>query len=226
MPLLNRMNDKPLQRLKISRRDRFKANELSELRPLPVRPYSARMIHITKVDPTYHVFVSEDQHLYSVPFRYIGKTVRVEISRNCVEFMHKNERIAFHSRSATVGGKTTLSEHMPESHRVMASPSRQMMLDRSAGIGVHGVKMIDLIYERSSTDLAARRLANGICALSKRFGDRVDMACRLALREGKYDYRSVLVILEREEDIAFKKMDELQRVLPIHENIRGSEAYR
>jgi transposase len=225
-PLLERLNDKPLQKLKISRRQRFESIERKCLRPLPPYPYQARSIQHLKVDSTYHVYVLADHHQYSVPFRYIGKRVRVEIKRNSVEIYAENERIAFHARSRVIGGRTTVAEHRPEAHRAFAEPSRQSMLDRSRGIGPHAMKLVDEIYSTCKSDLGAKRMAAGICSLSGTFGHRVDTACRLAVRNGSLDYRSVKRILDRNEDIAFTRDEERQLNLPEHGNIRGQEAYR
>ena len=45
-----------------------------------------------------HVSLAADKHYYSVPYRFIGKKIKLMYSRHSVEIFYHYERIAIHKR--------------------------------------------------------------------------------------------------------------------------------
>lgn len=68
---------KNFQRRTFSRRELFTEKERYALQALPATPYEVKHYTRAKVQNNYHVVVGEDWHFYSVPFRYVGKEVRI-----------------------------------------------------------------------------------------------------------------------------------------------------
>ncbi|NYE30956.1 transposase [Rhodanobacter sp. K2T2] len=132
--LLEEANDRPMVKDGLSRRARFEALERSALKPLPPVPYVyAEWVAIPKVPKDYHVAV--EGHFYSVPHDLIGQRLDARITDTTVEILRDRKRVAYHARSAVLGGHTTTSAHQPEAHRAQAQRSPEGMLAwaKSAG---------------------------------------------------------------------------------------------
>ena len=96
--LLEELNNRPFKKLIGSRRSHFESYEKSALKPLPKHRYEFVVIKNAQVNLDYHVEVNE--HYYSVPHQYIGKSVDYHLSEQVVSLFHNNQRIAIHKRSA------------------------------------------------------------------------------------------------------------------------------
>jgi len=107
--LTDRHNRIPFQRLKISRYELFLETEKDKLIPLPKERYEFKRFAFPTVQPSYHVYLSEDIHYYSVPFRLIGKKVKIIYSATSVEIYHNNRRIASYKRDRRQGGYLTIN---------------------------------------------------------------------------------------------------------------------
>ena len=113
--LLDKLNERPFKKLAGSRRQLFEALDRPALKPLPVTPYVYAEWKKARVHIDYHVEV--EGHYYSVPYQLIKRQLDVRFTANTVECFHKGRRVASHRRSYRKGHHTTLTEHMPESHR-------------------------------------------------------------------------------------------------------------
>jgi transposase len=225
-PLLRAYNERPFQRLGVSRMALFLETEKALLRPLPLYPYEHRILSYQTVPNTYHVLVSEDGHRYSVPSPYAGRRVRVETSSRTVEIYAGIERIAFHMRDRRKGGITTLDEHRPENHRAFFGQNQRYMSDRAGCIGAHAQSFVGRLYEACRHPEPARRSSWGIMSLAKKYGNgRTDMACRIALSSGAVSYRAVKELLERGYDLVVAADERNTGELPFHRNVRGAHAY-
>ena len=72
---LEKHNNTLFQRIKMSRRELFDETEKTTLRPLPLKRYELKEFRRFKVPSNYHIEIREDNHYYSVPFKYKGKNV-------------------------------------------------------------------------------------------------------------------------------------------------------
>ncbi len=61
-----------------------------------------------------------EKHYYSVPYRYIGKEVRIVYTNQDVYIFHQQDRIAVHSRGLRPNAYTTQQDHLSSSHRFVA----------------------------------------------------------------------------------------------------------
>jgi len=68
-----------------------------------------------RVGIDYHVEI--EAHFYSVPYRFARREVEVRLTPCTVEVFLKGERVAAHLRSSGNHRHTTVSDHMPSSHR-------------------------------------------------------------------------------------------------------------
>jgi transposase len=133
-PLLERLNNRPFQKLPGSRASTFAALDAPALLPLPVQRYEIATFKTVKVHIDYHVEV--DCHYYSVPHALIGQALEARSTTLVVELLHRGQRVASHARSSRRGHFTTVAAHMPAAHRAHAQWTPQRLLHW----GLDGVK--------------------------------------------------------------------------------------
>ncbi len=72
-------NNTPFQRLDTTRMKLFLGIEKDALKPLPAQRYEFKNFSYPTVAFNYHVYLSEDRHYYSVPYRFRGKKVKPSV---------------------------------------------------------------------------------------------------------------------------------------------------
>lgn len=218
---LEKLNHRPFQKMAGSRASVFAELEEPALQPLPTSPWVQTEWKQLKVHIDYHVEV--DRFYFSVPYRLIGEILDVKVTPTLVEIFHKGRPIAAHRRSSK--RYTTEPEHMPSSHRehLKWSPPRVVM--RAHQIGPHVRELIDELLSSRVHPEQGYRPCLGIVRLADRYGeDRLEAACRRALRHSAISYRSVKSILEKGLDRVDEEK-EAPRGPVDHDNIRGQAAY-
>ena len=76
-------------------------------------------------------------HFYSVPYRFARSEVEVRLTARTVEVFRKGERIAAHLRTRGNHRHTTVSEHMPSSHRRLCRLDHRAHPPGSRGRSAH-----------------------------------------------------------------------------------------
>ena len=82
-----------------TRKQLFEEHEKSLLHELPCSRMDIQYSVEAKVQKNYHIVLGQDWHYYSVPFNYVGKTVKIIYTHRTVEIYHQHQRIAFHVRN-------------------------------------------------------------------------------------------------------------------------------
>src|SRR5208337_1583299 len=114
--LMTGLNEiRPIRRLGVTRRRLLEEVDRPALKPLPTEPYEYAEWKKCRVGVDYHVDVAF--HYYSVPHRFLRAEVEARLTARTVEIFFRGERIAAHPRGGGNRKHTTLSEHMPSSHR-------------------------------------------------------------------------------------------------------------
>ena len=216
----------PFQRLNTTRMELFLEVEKSQLKPLPSTKYEFKSFAFPTVGVNYHIYLSEDKHYYSVPYRLSGKKVKVIYSSTAVEIYYDNRRIASHMRDRTKGGYTTKKDHMPSAHRYYAEWNPNRITSWAAKVGPNVKKLVACVLSGKKYPEQAYRTCIGIINLARKYGNkRVDKACSRALSFKLYQYRAVKNILDKGLDRIEEEKVYEQR-LPLHENIRGAGYYK
>lgn len=223
-PLVEKLNARKMRRLRKSRCELFAELERAALKPLPSTPYE--MTEWTKETLNLGYHVTYDDHAYSAPYRLTGQIVEVRATERMIEIMHRGKRVASHARSRERGGKTTLPEHMPKSHRAHAEQTPLAIVAWAKSVGPKTEEMVTRIFEDRPHPEAGFRSCLGLMRLKDDFPpERIERACGRALRARTYSRRSVLLILK-------KKLDEVEDDAtpdlpprPPHRNVRGGEYY-
>lgn len=223
-------NDRIMQGRKVSRRALFEQEEKSLLQPLAVSAYILLHQSRAKVQRNYHVTLGEDWVHYSVPYQYIGKEVYLSYDSDWVEvFLALSmERIAFHRRSYKRHAHVSEQSHMPANHRAYQQQlgyTPEYFISKGAHIGPSTQKYITSVLQSKQFTEQTFNACLGIIRLEARYGkDRIEAACLRAAGGPRYNYRTILTILENNRDKEAIQTEIFR--LPDHDNIRGADAYK
>ncbi|WP_245668144.1 IS21 family transposase [Flagellimonas zhangzhouensis] len=223
--LLEKHNAMPFRGREYSRCSLFMEIEKGELMPLPVKRYEVKRYAQATVHKNSHIYFGKDKHYYSVPYRHIGKQVKLVYTDNIVEIYHKHERFAVHTRDRKKYGYTTLADHMPSHHRFVSEWSSERFIDWAGNIGGHCKGYIIAILEKKQHPEQSYKSCLGVLHLAKKYGrERLDSACKRASEYGAYNYNMVERILKKGWDQIDDRNDEGTK-MPEHKNIRGGKYY-
>ena len=215
------LNEAPMQRTKVSRKQIFVELDQPALRPLPRERYEfAVWFHKRKVRFDYHVQV--ENHRYSVPHDYAGKEVQLRIGTKIVEILDGEKRIASHLRSSVAGQYTTLRAHMPRNHQNYADWSPARFTRWAASIGPNTKALIEANFAEFEIPEQAFQRCLGLLSLGREYGqEAMEKGCKLALQR---NLRSTAVVKRLVKRMATEKHSPIQLTIE-HENIRGPNYY-
>ncbi|MEC4115300.1 IS21 family transposase, partial [Myroides pelagicus] len=216
------------QKKTFSRKELFESEEKQTLQALPLTPYVSKNYTQAKVQKNYHVVLGEDWHYYSVPYRYIGKQVRIIYCTDYVEIYFGNERIATHSRNYSKNNFTTELSHRPNNHQAFLESQTWNANDYLKVASKYGPSTE--LYFKKVLDSKPNvdhtyQICLGILRLAKSHPKRIERACERALKGVRFNYSILKNILDNnmdkieESEVEFKK-------IPEHENLRGASTYK
>ncbi|MEZ5554672.1 IS21 family transposase [Haliea sp.] len=222
--LLEKLNARPFRKLPGCRREHFEQLDRPALQPLPVTPYVYAEWKKARVHIDYHI--AFEGHYYSVPYALIKREVDIRITRNTIECFHKGNRVASHPRSHHKGRHTTVTAHMPESHRQAGEWSPERLMRWASKTGPATEKLIQTVLGSRKHPQQAYRSCLGILRLGKPYGDeRLEAACRRALTLGSCRYKSIESILKHRLDEQPLEAQQELALPDTHDNIRGPAYY-
>jgi transposase len=220
-------NSQLLKGRNYSRRLQFEEIERQMLAPLPVLRYQFKKQFYAKVMKNGHVNLGSDKHYYSVPYRYIGKRVKLLYSQSIVEVFSNYERIALHKRIKSPYSYTTDDDHMASTHRFVTEWTPDKFLSWGASIHEDVRLYILKILDRKQHPEQAYKSCVGILSLAKKAGnERLATACRRALGYGIHNYKTIQQILENKMDNYEESVFADELPMPNHDNIRGEDYYK
>lgn len=212
-----------------SRKERFEKQEKPLLSAPPPKKYVVKHYTSAKIQSNYHVFVGEDKHYYSVPYRYIGSRVNIIYCTEYVEVYLNGERIALHSRSFQSHAYTTLPDHMPPNHQRMWQPNLwnpEIYLEKAQEYGPCTHAFFKKVMEKKSILDQSYQSCQGLLRIAKAHPERIEDACRRAMRGSSFNYKTIRNIIENKMDLLEDKFkNEPVHQIPSHSNIRGSKQY-
>lgn len=227
--LLKEHNEQLFKGRTYSRRMQFEEIERKELKPLPVDRFEIKECFYAKVNKDGHILLGPDKHYYSVPIRFLSKTVKVLYSSTIVEVFSKYERIALHKRSNVPHAYTTNKAHLSAIHRYTAERTPETLLDRAERIHADVHSLILSVIESDRHEDQKIKTCEAILGLEKKFGpERLSGACRRAADFGidTRMYQTILSILENNLDSQRENVFSHELSMPNHDNIRGNEYYK
>ena len=222
--LLVDLNNRVMRRYGKTRRELFDQLERGKLRPLPPERFEYAEWSKPRPNIDYHVVV--DGHYYSVPYAQRHATLEARTTQTTVEIFGHQGRVCAHRRSYVKGGYTTIAEHMPSAHRAHAEWTPTRILTWAEKLGPCTRQLAAEILQDRPHPEQGFRSCLGILRLAKRYGDdRVEAACRRALRVRARSYRHIESILKRGLDRVEPTNSETPPSPLQHENVRGRGYY-
>ncbi len=199
--------------------------EQASLQPLAETLYEMRKIKQVTVMKNGHIYLTEDQHYYSVPYELIGKKLRLQYSRSQVEIYEKYQLIALHKRIRSPHNYTTEPTHMPAQHRYVTEWSPIFFIEKAKAIDPSVEYYISQVLAKKQHPEQAYKSCQGILSFSKRVGNsRLIKACKRAHEIGYYNYKIIDQILKQNLDRY--EQDPQTTLMPRHDNIRGADYYQ
>lgn len=225
--LLKDLNNRKMRLYGESRCELFERLDQPALKPLPSERFCYVEWKKARVNIDYHVEV--DFHFYSVPHVLFPAKVEISMTGSTVEIFHRGERVASHLRSYQRGRHTTVTEHMPKSHRKHLEWTPSRIIEWAGTVGPQTEQLARVIISDRPHPEQGYRSCLGILRLTQRYGrQRMEMACGRALKAGARSYRHVDSILKNGLDRV--PLPEILEVIPspiiIHENVRGGDYYQ
>jgi len=217
-------NQTRMQQKPYCREERFLADEKPLLKELPDRPFELKYYRELKVAKNNHIYLAQDKHYYSVPYTYIGLSVKVIYTRSMVHIYSKGQQIAVHIRDYKQGGYSTNKEHLCSAHQHYMDRSPDYYLNKSKLKSEQLYQLLEHLFAQNRHPEQLYRTCDGLLNLQRKTDQKdFDKACQMAIECQKYSYVFVLNILKN-------KMTREQEIkplqpLPTHQNIRGKEYY-
>lgn len=225
--LVESHNQQHFQQRPYSRRQLFEEQEKHLLSPLPADRYELKSFKQVTVMKNGHVQLLEDKHYYSVPYRFIGKKVKLIYSRSQLSVYYDKERIAYHLRSTQRYRYTTTKSHLCSSHQFVSEWNPDKFISWAGGIAPVVQDYILEILNRATYPEQAYRSCVGILSQEKKVGkDRLIRTIERATHYGAFNYTTIIKILQTGLDTLEPDEQIKQPMLPFHENIRGPENYK
>jgi transposase len=222
--LLDEYNNRPYRGS--SRMEIYLNEEKPRMAKLPAVMHSFRYRKEVKLGPTYHVCVGQEHHYYSVPYTYVGQTVKVMWDAENVEIYSGNTLICTHDRSMVWYGYTTDKNHMPEAHKAYEH-SRQYnaatIIDQASFIGPSVRWTVEEMLTKSVHPQQSYGQCQAVIALSKKYGrDRLENACRkMKDATSMASLRVLSNMLKNNRDLA----DQSKSSTTVNDSVRGASAY-
>ncbi|NLA61608.1 MAG: IS21 family transposase [Firmicutes bacterium] len=172
--------------------EQFENEEKPNLKALPEKRWESASWQTAKVGMDCHASVGGT--LYSVPFKFAGRTLDVRVTDKTIQFFLGEELVKTHSR--TKARRKTDVEDLPPEKMAFFARNPEWCLARAAEIGpaalaaVHEVLSVNTLYNL--------RQAQGLIRLAERYGAlRVNAAAERAIGFGDPRYTTVKNILEK-----------------------------
>jgi transposase len=174
--------------------DLFQREEAATLRRLPAEPFEQVSWTEGMVAHDYHVSVFGK--LYSVPYRYRGKTLAVRLSNRTVEFYLNQELVKTHPRLGEGKRRQTDWADYPPHKADFYQRTPDWCRTNASSMGPYVEQAVGELLERHA--LHYLRQCQGIIGLAKKYGaERLNAACQRAVAFDDGSYKTIKGILEK-----------------------------
>ncbi len=170
-----------------SRRQQFEALEKDVLKPLNKYGYDPMTAKMATVGKTGYVTV--DYRYYSIPYKFIGKKIKLMYNRTKVEAYSDHQLIAVHVRSFTKEKYIQNEQHLASWHRYPTEWNPEKFIADGMQIDKVVADYIEKVLARNEYPEKNYRACQGIINFKKRVGEtRLINACRRADSFNVYNY--------------------------------------
>ena len=169
----------------------FCNEEKNKLIKLPEEDFNFPKVGQRTVYRDSHVYV--DYNYYSVPYKYIGEKVDIEINDKLVKISYQGTQIAVHAKIKKKGEFSTVESHYPKFKNYLSSEYKESYKEKMNQLGEDAGQLFLLILKKHPTDW--NRTTQGILSLAKSYSkDIVNLSCKRALAFNICSYRVIKTI--------------------------------
>lgn len=220
-------NQTRMQQKPYCRQERFLSDEQSQLGPLPAHPFEIKYYREYKVAKNNHIYLAEDKHYYSVPFRWTGSQVKVVYTHTLVRIYAAGQQVAVHERDRSMASYSTLREHLCSAHNHYNDRSPAYYIGKARRESELFGSLLELVFKQDRHPEQLYRSCDGMLALYRKCElSCFEKACRMAIEYQNYSYDFLRNVIEHkmtgEQGTGGTKKE---KPLPAHQNIRGREYY-
>lgn len=220
-------NQTRMQQKPYCREEKFLSDEKPLLSDLSKYPFEIKYYREYKVMNNNHIYLTQDKHYYSVPYKWIGQQAKVIYTRTMVRIYVKGELIACHQRNFAPGQYTTVTEHLCSHHQHYLKRSPEYYRGKAREISDTLFKIIDTLFKGGRHPEQNYRSCDGLFSLYRKTDNQIfNKACEIALECGHCSYKFVMQTIENLKKMPGKQTEETNKPLPSHKNIRGGEYYK
>lgn len=202
-------------------REHFETDERGALLAAPTERYDVPQWSTPKVARDH--FAQVQRALYSLPTKYVGKTLRARADSNTVRFYDKGVLIKTHPRMRP-GGRSTDASDFPPDAGAVARRDMAWTAGRAAEVGPNVGELARVILEGELPWTKVRRVY-ALIGLAKKYGaERLDAVCAIALKKEMHDVRRLERMLEIGAALV-PAIEPVTRQLPLPRFLRPSNDY-
>ena len=217
-------NQTRMQQKPYCREEQYLAEEKKHMSALPGEPFVLKSYCELKAAKNNHIYLSENSHYYSVPYRLIGLKMKVLYTRSMVYIYHGGEQVAVHIRSFKPG-YTSTSDHLCSQHRHHRDRSPDYYKKLASFHSETLCRLFGYIFSQDRYPEQLYKTCDGLLALSKKSdAENFRLACQMAIDYEVYTYSFIKNILEN--NMAGQYREPIPKKLPAHKNVRGKEHYQ
>ena len=206
----------------------FNEFEKTLLTPLPSAFLDVNKRSCAKVAKDYHVWLSEDKHFYSVPYKYVGQQATLLYNSTSVEIYIELSRVAIHPRGGIY--RTTSLSHMPPNHYEYSKESGwtpDFFCNWASSVSPDTLLVIEKMLSINIIKQQSFLACFGTLKLAKKYSkERLAKACEMAVQTGVFRYKFIKNILDNNMDIKnFAAPIATQTIFEFHENNRDPKEF-
>ena len=219
-------NQTRMQRKPYCREEKYLAEELPLLDPLPEEPFVMKFYKKYTVQVNNYIYLTQDKHYYSTPHHLIGSIVQVIYTRTLVCIYSKGEKVATHLRDRKIGEYTTIDDHLCSHHKHYKARSPQYYIQKAEGKSNTLHRLVKLIFQGPKYPEVYYKSCDGLFSLHRKTPSNVfNEACERAIISENYTYKYIDSLLKNKTFLAHVNTEK-QNPLPVHGNLRGKEYYQ
>ena len=201
--------------------EQFESEEKPVLLPAPTEPYDVPLWASPKIARDHYAQVA--RALYSLPTRFIGRTLRARCDRSTVRFYDGAVLVKSHPRLLR-GGRSTDVEDFPVHKRAYAHRDLAFLKGQAESHGECVGRFAAALLDDPLPWTRMRRVY-ALLGLARKYGaGRTEEVCRIALDAEMLDVRRLQRMLESARGSPPASVP--AAVLPISRYLRPSEQYR
>lgn len=208
---LSELNNSIMKDYGVSRLERFQ-EEKGLLKAVPESTFEFSEWKLCKVHPDCHIQVQKC--LYSVPFSYVGKQVRVRIGPRLIEVFDQNtqESLTSHVKGTRVGERVTKTEHWPSEKVDLLSFDFAQAKRDAQKIGPKTAELVDFL-SKAPYPLQYLRMLQGFLRLLNKgeFNkEDVEYASKMSLATKRYKLMFLRIYCQQHKTLGNKPLPSAQ----------------